>query len=536
MFLRNILTAVIAIVSAMAVSGETFRITSSTPVNGTSLDALSSGDVISIKTNLSSDYPEMYIMYEVRDLNDLSIIKSSTWLNRQSNGSYSASVYGNYKLLDGHTYSIYFTAWATEMDKNYRQPSLGNDSILIYGTAPAFRFSSVKLVSFTPELSDNEMLISTDTTFTAVFDGRVTVDRANTFINLGRGSHANFKSITPVAPVEIDGVTYSDEWIFRTTSDFLRNLKGELTLSIKVYDTKGLLVCGNMGIEEGSYFCFIYRTESQYADFSITIPGGQEESVSTFVLQSDEGIEYSYLYVPAKAIVMDCYGNEVAHVTTINGEGMTVRKNKKLTLILDRAVSAPGRYLLYLPHGMFTIGSELTAYGSMERLYSFSVGGVTPVTFTPAEGKTASLSDIVVSFPGQSVVAAGAGTAVMTIDNGAPIMLPPLSTDYDGDQSEIVQPLGTLYDNSGTYLVRFPAGYFLLGVDRKESEEIIVVYTIRTDFCGVEDVAVGGHVQPAGIYTLGGVKIAPASDTDSFGKLSPGVYIVDGKKVVIGRK
>lgn len=177
-----------------------FVITSADPADGSKMEKFADGTVLTVTTNYAENYPNLYMEYQIIDLNaenpDDAVIKSSYWLTRQSDNSYKATSPADYKLIKGHTYEVRFTAWSDEMSKNYGQPSLGTSSIYWEGLTAPFKFSEITLISITPN-PDDVLLTKNDREFIVRFDGSVTLNAETTFIPEGMGMSHAFESIEP---------------------------------------------------------------------------------------------------------------------------------------------------------------------------------------------------------------------------------------------------------------------------------------------------------------------------------------------------
>lgn len=447
--------------------------------------------IFTIETNYTDKYPEMYIIYQIVDENaedpDQAIAKSESWLNRQKDGKYTSEVFQDVKLYRGHRYRVEFEAWASEMDKNYREPSLGTDFFYIYGDTPAYKYSDVQFISIDP--SEDTRLSKEDRTFAVTFDGLVTLEPETTFINVGMGVTQKFESMTPKNPqTNDDGTTYSDIWTLVVPQSYMESLTAQLTLSMKPFDTEGLVVRGPEGIEEGSYFYFTYETAGRFADFDVCFPDHAEavETLSEIWATSEIGINHSGNVRVGDAYIMKKAGGEVvARVVEAKGELDDVpieevgdRQNTVVYLTLDTPIKEEGAYVMYFPENYFNVGSEFNQYNSIEKYYDFNVGVAKPVkmnvTVTPAEGKVTSLSSIDIIFNDCEEVGLSMGKASLIINGGAPISLP--DADYGEAWNEMVQNLDKEYTADGEYVISFPAGYFDL--DGVASPYFILTYTI----------------------------------------------------------
>ena len=87
---------------------------------------------------------------------------------------------------------------------------------------------------------------------------------------------------------------------------------------------------------------------------------------------------------------------------------------------------------------------------------------------------------------------------------------------------------------NGTYILEIPTGYFTDG-NGKAIEGMTLKYTVKNDsglVAGIEDIITGdaGHLT---VYSIAGTMILETTEATSLNTLEPGIYIVNGKKVVI---
>lgn len=83
----------------------------------------------------------------------------------------------------------------------------------------------------------------------------------------------------------------------------------------------------------------------------------------------------------------------------------------------------------------------------------------------------------------------------------------------------------------GTYIVTIPKGTIIEYDDRFSSPEITLNYTIKNDENSID--VLGYENQKLTIYNIAGVIVMTNATIDDLKKLSPGVYIVNGKKLCI---
>lgn len=473
---------------------DSFALTFVSPADGSQMNYLNEGDIIKIEANCATANPEMCVIYEIEDLNpedpSEAMLKSTSYMQRQDDGSYTSEVVGNYKMLLGHRYKVNFTAWATESDKNYGEESLGSDFVIWEGLTLPYKYSPIQLVSINP--APDTKLTKEDRVFTLTFDGLVTLNPATTFINIGMGMTQPFESIVAVNPVNTDDVDYSNEWILTVSESFMNSLTSALDISFKPADQEGLLVLGTNGKEEQTYFYYSYDTTNRYADATISLREDDEQPTSVSVIWASHeiGILPSNTMPVNSAYVMNKSRDIVAHVESfiipindLDIEEIGDMINTEVGLVLDTEINTPGAYYLVAPANYFSIGTEFTPYCSNEINWAFNVyeaqTGELPhaMDITPAPGNVTELSTIEILFIDEDEIAIGSGIVSLSI-NGEQVATFDAELDWDLWNKAIVT-LPETYTEDGTYVISFPAGYFVLGAaGDRESSAFKLEYTI----------------------------------------------------------
>ena len=87
---------------------------------------------------------------------------------------------------------------------------------------------------------------------------------------------------------------------------------------------------------------------------------------------------------------------------------------------------------------------------------------------------------------------------------------------------------------NGTYILEIPTGYFTDG-NGKAIEGMTLKYIVKNDsglVAGIEDVVTESTSHWL-VYDITGIKVLETTEATSLTTLKPGIYIVNGKKVVI---
>ncbi len=250
-----------------------FVVTYADPANGTELATLNEGETITIQTNITEKYPAMYVEYKIIDLDpaqdEEEIIKSSSWMNLQENGSFQSEVVGNYKFIYGKDYKVVFTAWENELTHNNTpELTLGSDYVIWKGLTPPFIYSSNELDTILPS-PENELPSDTrqlTVNFTGIVNlGKTSGSNLDTGIVTDSGLEA-FRVVTPIDPVVVNGTNYASSWILVFPDNYIANAEKPISISFKAWDEEGRQLKGNEGREENSFFRITFFPAGMNAD------------------------------------------------------------------------------------------------------------------------------------------------------------------------------------------------------------------------------------------------------------------------------
>lgn len=474
---------------------DAFVLTYVDPANGTKMKGLEEGQIITASFNMATAYPEMYVVYEVEDLNptnpDEAIVKSQSWLNRQENGDYTAEIPMFVKMLAGHTYKCTFTAWATEMDKNYKEAPIGTASVEWYGATEAFKYSDVQFVGIVP--AEGTAITKEDRTFVLTFDGMVNLPAENNFINLGMGSTMKFESLTAVVEDneddEVAAVSdYSNVWKAVVPASYMSTLTGAISLSFKAYDMDGKVVEGNTGEEEQSYFYFSYdlATDSQ-------------DVVSAWEITPAQGkvAELSVIEIVFSTCEEVAIGSGFPTLSVNGGEAQRLGDAEldwdiwnKATLNLGQTYTEAGTYVISFPEGYFADenGNNLPAFTLTYELDGQQAVETKDFEVYPEDGTY----DFLEMF--NVYAEEGIAVAETTDFNQAFVMnmareIVAYVDNVEADDYGCYLILDNIVDQEGRYTLIIPEGYFTIG--GVPSAEKMMYYNIPGKFAVTANPAPG---------------------------------------------
>lgn len=237
------------------------------PANGEKISILKEGTEISMRANLSEKFPNLYVECRISDMgndpeNDL--LLEDTPMTRRENGSYTLVNPTDLKLYDGHDYIVEFTGWIDEQSRiSDPANSLGTDFAVWKGGAAAYHYSGITLAKVTPapETPINEDLNE----IILEFNGSVGLGNGNpsdgdllTYILSETGEKVPFTAIEPMDLFEHEGMKLSNAWRLVIPDEYMATLTTPLAICFTAYDQDKMIVCGNRGKEEKSYFCLTW--------------------------------------------------------------------------------------------------------------------------------------------------------------------------------------------------------------------------------------------------------------------------------------
>ncbi|MDE5774354.1 MAG: hypothetical protein K2H86_07865 [Muribaculaceae bacterium] len=210
---------------------------------------------------------------------------------------------------------------------------------------------------------------------------------------------------------------------------------------------------------------------------------------------------------------------------------------------MEQLFSMPGMWIVTIPEGVFTVDGAVVTEGSLQYMmtavakdYTWTL---TPVTNTEFEGK----------FTGEVVLTVNEATSIDY--EGVPAVL----ADAEGTNVN-VKYFGSSYPKLGTNTLTwtfkadvetaigeytFTLKKMTVGCDvdlergaepNFPAEDIVVTYIVKTDLTGVALIGIEA-ADSYNVYTLDGKAVLLNANVDAVVELAAGVYIINGKKVII---
>lgn len=525
---------------------------------GANIPILKSGALLKFAINQDTEHVG-YMNYTITDLNpdegdDAMIATTASILYNEETGEWESEIYGlnSTKTYLGHTYVVKVNAYETRADfDRYHNDPVGTASFTFNGSSEPYAYSDVKLASISPE--DFNITDAKDFRIVAKFDGLVKVLEGVTCIAGGAASNDAPFTLTPTDP---DEEGYSDEWTLTLTDALLaEQTSQQITVNIAAKDQDGHRVQGNYRKEENSLFQYTFTLSYQGAELSLVSPEETVDSLKEFVVECEKPLNISGYVADSEVVV---YGNrksfgfasiepvyakeiqEVIDYMNSHSVQETIEKfgndryfeamntpATQMKLTLKETITEPGEYTLHIPADYFCAGEQFDSENTKEFNASFTIEEVVApieceLVTDPKNGSTvASLQHIVLTFKGVNEVANGNGM-ISVKKNGEEIDRIDAEIDFNLGMNQMVINLANALTEQGIYTFDIPAGYFL-NENGDELPAFTLTYGIGME-TGINQVTTL-NTSANKIYTLSGLRVN--------GKLVPGVYIINGKKVIV---
>ncbi len=463
-----------------------FVITYADPAAGSEMRSLDAGSIITIEANVAEKYPNMYVEYEIYEVDpetkEKEIIKSIMWMDRQDDGSYQAEVAGNYKMIYGKEYQVNFTAWEEESIRYYApEETLGSDFIVWKGLTPPYIYSAITLTDINPAAGE---LLESDV-ITLTFDGIVNLGNTSgsavdTGIVVGMGAGLTaFKEVRPVNPEVVDGTTYASTWELVFPTNYLNNQSAPVIISFKAFDEQGRLVQGTEGVDETSCFLFQYDVPGMFKEITVDFGTEPINSVKEIKVSYPTGINVSYEMLFSDVKVFNRMQTEVAVMEDFIMDEDPDNPYAVATsgrIILNNEISQEGGYMLYIPRGFFNLGTEFTPAKNAEVSQPFSIA-MAAYTANPAEGTVESLETIVIAYNG-GLIKLAEDTDLKPYYNFEGETANYSFSNVSAYDNELTLTLRTMTDEPGIYTVTVPEGLVLF-TDGTPAPAVTLTYVIE---------------------------------------------------------
>ncbi len=505
-------------------------------IEGT-IATLTFGTTSTLKTNKDGEIG--YAEYEIRGVDDPinDFINSSYLMGPQENG-YSISWY-NEGLEDGKDYRFSLKAWRNEAEKRGgAEPTVGEAEFIIHGAKKPYVYSDVVMLT---DITKDFVLTSVeDNKRTIEFSAPVTI---TAIVNTGSGTSMDCE-VEPNDDRTAWTITVP-AYVLSEFSDFNVNVFAKDDEGRALYKTQNGqgIVLGN---EDGVWFQLNFVSEYNKPEIEVS-PADESvlESISTITFSyGGKAITPNWLITEKIMIYNMSAGGQVVAEFTKDDVVYTPDPNNEwgpdisATITLAEAITTPGVYRVSVPAGFFNLGEQFEGGLSKAATVTYEIkaqAGPLVVELTPAPGTVSEIpAKIIVTLPNNSSVNKTYTSEPTLVDNAGNSYEATLEVDFsipDWNVITIVLSGGAITAN-GTYTLTIPAGALTYDDDDANINEtdLVFVYVIGTDGINSLVSAEGGKVN---VYSINGTQLLKNADAEAVGKLAKGMYVINGKKVII---
>ncbi len=468
-------------------------------------------------------------------------------------------------LIEGHKYrlDLQFCGIGYNPDTNqYPSPAdikksleLATSVYYLGQTKPtAYSPYTVELVTPDPENYEIESL--TQNEFMIVYSGPVQPTKFIYSPDFATTASAG----TFRAENDDDEDGYASTWTFIFSDSVLESALGDIHVNITAIDADGLPVKGNGGYTMNDFDYSMSWKCNLGADNIMSVEptdGSEVEELSSITVACETGkiIQYSYSS-EGPAQILNRTNHEVVREL---GQPEASSDDMTCTWSFD-PITEPGTYVLYIPSYYFVCGTEYSSTSSKSTTFTYIVVNgqsssvafdLEPKAITPEDSASIeSLDMIKVEFEDVTFAVLNAEYEYTkgilyklgdTADNAEVVVE---VTPEDDPESDFFNP--TIYDykfetpvtDAGTYQFVIPEGSFgndsydmSGGESGRANAEIVITYIIGNGGGGI--VSIMGDNETANVYSISGSVVARNAGVEQIRSLESGIYIINGKKVVV---
>ncbi len=439
-------------------------------------------------------------------------------------------------LKSGKEYVFTVKAWnnATEAQgPGLNNPTVGTTSFNITPAGVAYVYSDVVLQS---HIADPYLLMnSEETTYTLEFSGPATVKKVVLNQGMGMSSECEVKAV--------EG-SNDQTWIVTIPASALS--ESQILINVFAEDKEHRAI--NKALD---YTCPTDGGDNVWLPITLEAefnkPAFTVEPASESVVEKIDVITFSY----SKPINPSYAISDKIEIRTNNGYTLLyslgfddVKRPEgyegtdKLCIVFDEPITTPGNYIIDVPSGFFNLGEEFEGASSRATTIYYEIKAQSTddvtVTLDPAPGTVTEIPDkIIVTLTEAQSAGTNGINPTLTDEKGNSYGID-LQIYWDGEWNQLEMNLANgAITADGTYTLTIPAGALTWddNSDNVNKEDIVFTYIIGTG-TGIDNIVAnaGGKVD---VYTINGVSVLRNADAAAVKALKKGLYIINGKKVVI---
>ncbi len=504
-------------------------------IDGT-IATLTRGTTSTLKTNKDSEIG--YAEYEIRGIADPDneFVKSNYLMGPQEDGF--TITWHDEAFEDGKDYKFTLKAWRSEAEKRGAEPTVGAAEFIIHGAKKAYVYSDVVMVT---DISEKIAIASKeDNLHTVEFSAPVTMTAV---VNTGSGTSMDCE------------VTPNDDrtvWTVAIPQYVIDNFN-EFSVNVFAKDDEGRALNKTqnglgtiLGYEDGVWFQIDFVSEFNKPEVTISPADGTTlESISTITFTYGENGAISANWNNYEKIKV--YNRTTRElIAEFSEDDVVYQEDPKdqwgpyigATITFAQPVTTPGVYNIEVPADFFVLGEQFDGGYSKAASVTYEVKAPAKplvVELTPAVGTVTEIpAKIIVTLPNNSSVGKTDTAEPTLVDDKGNSYAATLEIDWDIEDLNVITIVlsGGAIKANGTYTLTIPAGALTYDddPDNVNATDLVFVYVIGTDGINSLVSAEGGKVS---VYSINGTQLLKNADAEAVGKLAKGMYIINGKKVII---
>lgn len=523
-----------------------FAVTKAEWTNGTNtvdllsepIEALTKSSTISFAVNAECGYVMLEIKKQLNGSETEEVLKTGTIYpasitTADGVSSFVYTVRGAaVNVTKDATFNVTVKAWKQQSDANgpgLNNPNVGVYSFNLISAGEAYVYSDVVLQS---HIADPYLLMnSEETTYTLEFSGPATVKKV--ILNEGQGMSSE---------CEVKAVEGSNDqtWIVTIPASALS--ESQILINVFAEDKEHRAINKALDYtnptDGGDNVWLPITLEAEFNKPAFTVTPESEttlEKIDVITFSYSGAINPSYA-ISDKIKIMTNGGRTLLYELGFDDvkrpEGY--EGTDKLCIVLDNPITEVGNYTIDVPSGFFNLGEQFEGASSRATTIYYEIAAPhegLAITANPAAGN-------VTEIPATIVISADCDEAGFENYDLMPTLVDDKNISYpldveldpiDWNAIDIILKNGAITAD-GTYTLTIPAGAISDGTGKSNDEEKIV-YIIGTG-TGIDNIVAnaGGKVD---VYTINGVSVLRNADAAAVKALKKGLYIINGKKVVI---
>lgn len=527
-----------------------FAVTKAEWTNGTNtvdllsepIEALTKSSTISFAVNAECGYVMLEIKKQLNGSETEEVLKTGTIYpasitTADGVSSFVYTVRGAaVNVTKDATFNVTVKAWKQQSDANgpgLNNPNVGVYSFNLISAGEAYVYSDVVLQS---HIADPYLLMnSEETTYTLEFSGPATVKKV--ILNEGQGMSSE---------CEVKAVEGSNDqtWIVTIPASALS--KSQILINVFAEDKEHHAINKALDYtnptDGGDNVWLPITLEAEFNKPAFTVEPASEsvvEKIDVITFSYSGAINLSYA-ISDKIKIMTNGGRTLLYELGFDDvkrpEGY--EGTDKLCIVLDDPITEVGNYTIDVPSGFFNLGEQFEGGSSRAATIYYEIKAQSTddvtVTLDPAPGTVTEIPEkIIVTLTEAQSAGANGINPTLTDEKGNSYGID-LQIYWDGEWNQLEMNLANgAITADGTYTLTIPAGALTWddNSDNVNKEDIVFTYIIGTG-TGIDNIVAnaGGKVD---VYTINGVSVLRNADAAAVKALKKGLYIINGKKVVI---